>query len=420
MNTPNTEILRARVDIFVLNAVSMRDSYGYDILNYIQDRTFGHYQMKQSSVYNILKRLETQGYVQSYEGNESNGGKRRYYAITEQGKEYLSSQKTEWEYARTIIDNLLSDKVFDFEKDIPPFNASDLRPLTPRKSKSDDIEKIAAMSSMVATLSEPVDEQEPVFVTVSDPAAPVALSFDKQNIRFVEEKKPEVAATVTAAPASAPAPAPLPFNKANSDKDIEDESYKALFEEIFAQADKKDQEADVDVTIDCKHINDLRLLLNKEGHRLNTFAPSSNKNYMRYLLTTKLYRDVSILSYLFLVLMLLAVYLAKNSFTANSKALLTVGCVAIVFPIVCHIRYFSNPNKRKKDNVRLNVILPLCLVVYIAFLVLNIIIELLIPQGYSINSPQIYAPSIVALVIPFFGIVFTILYKTNLYHQKVK
>jgi DNA-binding MarR family transcriptional regulator len=371
--------------------------------------------MKQSSVYNVLKRLENQGYLSGYQGNETNGGKRRYYAITDLGKEYLESQKKEWEYSRTLIDNLISNRVFDLQNETPPFQPSDLRPFTPRKTKKEEpiiveekVEKSAAMTA-TKSVSTLIDDAEDIIVEESEPIAPVitptAPINSSSNNSF--NTFTSVAATTTA--------------QSISEKELEDESYKILFEEIFASKDKKNEEVkDIDTSIDCKHINDLRLLLSKEGHKVNTYSPSSNKNYMRYILTAKLNRDLSLISYLFFVLMLLAVYLAKDSFVINSKVILTLGCIGVIVPIICLIQFFANPNKRKKDNVRLNVILPICLVVYIAFLVLNIIIELLIPRGYSINSPQIYAPSIIALVIPFFGIIFAVFYKSNLYHQKVK
>lgn len=407
METPNTEILRTRVDIFVLNAVSNKDGYGYDILNHIQIRTEGHYEMKQSSVYNVLKRLETQGYISSYQGDESNGGKRRYYSITELGKEYLNSQKKEWEYSRTLIDNLISDRPFDLQNETPPFKPSDLRPFTPRKPKNKIIDDDINVEKSAAMVSQSVNTL-------------VADASDDDIDEIVEPKLPKISTLDIAQTVASSITSTIDVPKA-TEKEIEDESYKILFEEIFANNEKKNDDVkDIDTTIDCKHINDLRMLLNKEGHKINTYAPSSNKNYMRYLMTAKLYRDLSLLSYLFFVLMLLVLYLAKNSFSVNNKLLLSFGCVTIIVPIICLIQYFANPNKRKKDNVRLNVILPACIVTYIAFLLLNIIIELLIPRGYSINSSQIYAPSIIALVIPFFGILFTVLYKSNLYHQKIK
>ncbi len=420
MNTPNTELLRTRVDIFVLNAVSKQDGYGYDILNEINTRTHGHYEMKQSSVYNVLKRLENQGYLSGYQGDETNGGKRRYYAITEQGKEFLQAQKKEWEYTRTLLDNLISSRPFDLQNEKAPYSPSDLRPFTPRKPrKVEDVndnkkaEKPAALSaeqnvSVLAKDAQDFDTSD----NDDDVESPV---LETPVLADDNELVDSVAATTTAANIES---TPL---KESFDKEIEDESYKILFDEIFGSAEKNSDEVkDIDTTIDCKHINDLRLLLSKEGHKVSTYAPSSNKNYMRYIYTAKFNRDLSIISYLFFVLMLLTVYLAQDKFAVSSKVLISLGCIGIIVPIVCLIQYFANPSKRKKDNVRLNVVLPICFVVYIAFLVLNIIVELLIPRGYSINSPQIYTPSIIALVVPFFGIIYAIFYKSNLYHQKIK
>ena len=35
----NTDLLRSRVDTFVLNSLYEKDGYGYDILNYIRSKT---------------------------------------------------------------------------------------------------------------------------------------------------------------------------------------------------------------------------------------------------------------------------------------------------------------------------------------------------------------------------------------------
>lgn len=135
----NTDLLRSRVDTFVLGSLAEKDGYGYDILNYIYAKTNGHYEMKQSSIYSVLKRLEKQGLVVSYIGDESNGGKRRYYSLTDKGREFLIEEQKEWSYTRTLLDNLVTDSDFDLVNDTPPFKASDLRPLT-KRSRSDEDE----------------------------------------------------------------------------------------------------------------------------------------------------------------------------------------------------------------------------------------------------------------------------------------
>lgn len=134
----NTDLMRSRVDVFILGSLYEKDGYGYDILNYIYSKTNGHYEMKQSSIYSVLKRLEKQGYVLSYLGEESNGGQRRYYSLTDKGREFLDNEQKEWAYTRTLLDNLVCDKEFNLTTDTPPFKASDLRPMTKRTKLSKD------------------------------------------------------------------------------------------------------------------------------------------------------------------------------------------------------------------------------------------------------------------------------------------
>lgn len=159
----NTDLMRSRVDVFILGSLYEKDGYGYDILNYIYSKTNGHYEMKQSSIYSVLKRLEKQGLVASYLGEESNGGRRRYYSLTDAGRDFLINEQKEWAYTRTLLDNLVSDKDFDLDKDTPPFKASDLRPMTKRTKNSkddfdDELDENAESNSSSVQSDSPSDE----------------------------------------------------------------------------------------------------------------------------------------------------------------------------------------------------------------------------------------------------------------------
>ena len=158
----NKKMFRARFDIFVLNALADKNgaSYGYDVINYIQTKTKGHYKIKTfSTIYNTLKRLEEQGFVVSGKGDgETNGAARVYYTLTDEGKEYLEENKQEYKYLRTLLDNLLTDEDFDLDNEEIPYNASTLKPLTKRTSRSDtyvcDADIVAASTADVECLSE--------------------------------------------------------------------------------------------------------------------------------------------------------------------------------------------------------------------------------------------------------------------------
>ncbi len=134
ISSVNSDLIRGNVTTIILGCLFSEDRYGYDILKEIEDRSNGQYALKQATLYNQLKRLEKQGLVSSYDGapDDTGGGKRRYYALTPEGKNYLLKEKSEYEYSRTILDKLVSEKEFDFTTQIP-FDASELRPYSKRE-----------------------------------------------------------------------------------------------------------------------------------------------------------------------------------------------------------------------------------------------------------------------------------------------
>jgi len=58
-------------------------------------------------MYSSLKRLENDASITSYWGDETQGGRRKYYRITEKGKATYAGNKSNWEYAKRVLDNLL-------------------------------------------------------------------------------------------------------------------------------------------------------------------------------------------------------------------------------------------------------------------------------------------------------------------------
>ena len=83
------------------------DNYGYEINKTIQQRTSGEYGFKEATLYTAFKRLESGGLITSYWGEEGPGARRRYYAITEEGRQAYQSYKRDWEEAKLTIDQLL-------------------------------------------------------------------------------------------------------------------------------------------------------------------------------------------------------------------------------------------------------------------------------------------------------------------------
>lgn len=124
--TINSDLIRGNINTIILKALYNGDRYGYEIIKDIEDKSHGQYILKQPTLYSCLKRLESQGFITSYwGGDQSNGGRRKYYSLTDMGREVFAQSQDEYEYSRTIIDQLISERPYDLETLEPPTTTID-------------------------------------------------------------------------------------------------------------------------------------------------------------------------------------------------------------------------------------------------------------------------------------------------------
>ena len=103
----DSDNIRGHLDAIILRLISEKDRYGYEISKEITERTSGDFQIKEATLYAVFQRLEKKELIESYLGDKSFGGKRRYYKITSLGRAYLSEEIKEWKKTRQIIDIFL-------------------------------------------------------------------------------------------------------------------------------------------------------------------------------------------------------------------------------------------------------------------------------------------------------------------------
>ena len=84
------------LDLLVLSVIAEEDAYGYQIGRIIKRASAT---MKDSALYPILKRLQENHFVQ--------GRNRKYYTITDAGRQYLAELTEEWERYRTVVDDIV-------------------------------------------------------------------------------------------------------------------------------------------------------------------------------------------------------------------------------------------------------------------------------------------------------------------------
>jgi PadR family transcriptional regulator PadR len=105
-----SDLLRGHTDTIILRLLLDGDKYGYAITKLVYDRSEKTYELKEATMYSSLRRLENEGYISSYWGDESQGGRRKYYRISDTGRDLYVKNKSDWEAAKHILDRLLYEK----------------------------------------------------------------------------------------------------------------------------------------------------------------------------------------------------------------------------------------------------------------------------------------------------------------------
>ncbi|MCG1013043.1 helix-turn-helix transcriptional regulator [Tepidanaerobacter sp. GT38] len=106
----SSDLLRGHTDTIVLAMLMNGDRYGLEIYNRILERTGGQYELKVDTLYSSYKRLEKGGYITSYWGDETQGARRKYYRITDKGRELYRQNMLNWEFTLKILNNLLKEE----------------------------------------------------------------------------------------------------------------------------------------------------------------------------------------------------------------------------------------------------------------------------------------------------------------------
>ena len=95
----------------VLSILSKGESYGYEILKTIKERSKGQIEWKDGMLYPVLRKLENEELIESFWQTAENGRKRKYYRIKPSGKTYLEDQKAQWALVNSVFDQLWEEKL---------------------------------------------------------------------------------------------------------------------------------------------------------------------------------------------------------------------------------------------------------------------------------------------------------------------
>lgn len=105
----NTQYKKGVLDLCVLALLHKRDCYGYEISDFLSQ----HIDIADGTVYPLLRKLKADGLLTTYLQEESGGPPRKYYQLTELGRETYRRDREEYLRFAQAVRGLLEDESHD-------------------------------------------------------------------------------------------------------------------------------------------------------------------------------------------------------------------------------------------------------------------------------------------------------------------
>jgi transcriptional regulator len=100
--------LRGTFPALILEVLEREPNHGYRIAQQIKQRSKGVLDFKEGTLYPALHKLESEGLIEPYDGEEK-GRVRRYYRITRAGRAALKKGRQEWREVSSAVSLLLGE-----------------------------------------------------------------------------------------------------------------------------------------------------------------------------------------------------------------------------------------------------------------------------------------------------------------------
>lgn len=103
--TVQVQLKKGVLELCVLALLSSHDSYAYEIASRLAEGI----DMGEGTIYPLMRRMQSDGLVETYLVESSSGPPRKYYKLTEAGKQSFTAQKAEWAAFSRAVESILGD-----------------------------------------------------------------------------------------------------------------------------------------------------------------------------------------------------------------------------------------------------------------------------------------------------------------------
>ncbi len=100
------ELVAAAMVPLVLSVLAQGESYGYDLIRQVRERSGGKLDVGEGTLYPVLRKLEERGLVEAEWRKADTERQRKYYRLKEQGRATLETERRNWNAINQLLQNL--------------------------------------------------------------------------------------------------------------------------------------------------------------------------------------------------------------------------------------------------------------------------------------------------------------------------
>ncbi|MBE5764308.1 MAG: PadR family transcriptional regulator [Clostridiales bacterium] len=192
------DMIRGHIDTIILNSLIDGDKDTNQIRAEIEGRAGGQFQLKQGTFYSALQRIVKQGYVIEYRTTGPDGVRRKYFQLTEKGKDLIDKNQSSWTFSRQVINTLLdasqsnpSSAVTaakpEEDEVIPSFNDTEEIQNFSNLDNGIDVEEKTVAEEVISSIDE-IDETE----EIDESSSNVISSEETVELAVFTEETPPI------------------------------------------------------------------------------------------------------------------------------------------------------------------------------------------------------------------------------------
>lgn len=100
-------LLSGSTPMLILSLLKDGDKYGYEMIELLAERSDDTFSLKEGTLYPLLHALENEKLVSSYTSTTPGGRARKYYSLTDSGRERLEYKEKEWKLFSSKVNAVL-------------------------------------------------------------------------------------------------------------------------------------------------------------------------------------------------------------------------------------------------------------------------------------------------------------------------